>query len=91
MALTIENPETERLAVEVAKLTGESQEEAVRKALQERKQRLAPPEPEPEDRVARWRLFLEKEVRPNILPEFRGKRITKEEREEILGYGPDGV
>ncbi len=89
MALTIENPETERLAVEVAKLTGESQEEAVRKALQERKQRLAPHEPE--DRVARWRLFLEKEVRPNILPEFRGKRISKEEIEEILGYGPDGV
>jgi antitoxin VapB len=89
MALTIENPETERLAVEVAELTGESQEEAVRKALQERKQRLAPPEPE--DRIARWRLFLEKEVWPNILPEFRGKRISKEEIEEILGYGPDGV
>ncbi len=89
MALTIENPEAERLAAEVAELTGESQEEAVRKALQERKLRLVPSEAE--DRVARWRLFLEKEVRPNILPEFRGKRISKEEIEEILGYGPDGV
>ncbi len=89
MALTIENPEAERLAAEVAEMAGESQEEAVRKALQERKQRLAPPEPE--DRIERWRLFLEKEVWPNILPEFRGKRISKEEIEEILGYGPDGV
>ena len=89
MALTIENPEAERLAAEVAEMAGESQEEAVRKALQERKLRLAPPEAE--DRIARWRLFLEKEVRPNILPEFRGKRISKEEIEEILGYGPDGV
>jgi antitoxin VapB len=46
---------------------------------------------EAEDRVARWRRFLEEEVWPNISPDARGKRITKEEREEILGYGPDGV
>jgi antitoxin VapB len=71
MALTIENPEAERLAAEVAEMAGESQEA--------------------EDRVARWRRFLEEEVWPNISPEARGKRITKEEREEILGYGPDGV
>jgi|SwirhirootsSR3_FD_contig_31_1719843_length_342_multi_3_in_0_out_0_1 antitoxin VapB len=89
MALTIENPEAERLAAEVAEMAGESQEEAVRKALQERKLRLAPPESE--DRIARWRLFLETEVWPNIKPEFRGKRVSKEEIEEILGYGPDGV
>jgi len=24
------------------------------------------------------------------LPEFRGKPMTKQEREEILGYGPNG-
>lgn len=91
MALTIENPETERLVAEVARLAGESQTEAIRKSLEERRQRLAPsPTPE-EDRMARWLRFLEERVWPNVPPDVRGKRITKEEEEEILGYGPDGV
>jgi antitoxin VapB len=90
MALTIENPEAERLAAEVAEMAGESQTEAVRKALEERRQRLTSQSASP-DRVARLRQFLEEEVWPNISPDARGKRITKEEREEILGYGPDGV
>ncbi len=88
--LTIENPETERLVAEVARLAGESQTEAIRKSLEERKQRLAPANV-PSDRVAKLRRFLEEEVWPNIPPEVRGKSITKEEEEEILGYGPDGV
>jgi antitoxin VapB len=90
MALTIENPETERLVEEVARLAGESQTEAIRKSLEERRQRLAPSVPE-EDRIARWRRFLEEKVWPNIPPDVRGKPITKEEEDEILGYGPDGV
>jgi antitoxin VapB len=40
MALNIRNEETERLAEKVAKLTGESKSEAVRKALRDRLQRL---------------------------------------------------
>jgi antitoxin VapB len=36
MALSLKDPETDRLAREVAKLTGESLTEAVRKALVER-------------------------------------------------------
>jgi antitoxin VapB len=90
MALTIENPEAERLAAEVAEMAGESQTEAVRKALEERRQRLTSQNASP-DRVARLRRFLEEEVWPNIPPDVRGKKLTKEEREEILGYGPDGV
>jgi antitoxin VapB len=54
-------------------------------------ERLAAESQEAEDRVARWRRFLEEEVWPNIPPDLRGKKLTKEEREEILGYGPDGV
>jgi antitoxin VapB len=34
--------------------------------------------------------FLEEEVWPYIPAEALGKSISKEEREEILGYGPDG-
>ncbi len=40
MALNIKDPETERLAGEVAALAGESKTGAVRQALKERKQRL---------------------------------------------------
>jgi antitoxin VapB len=90
MALTIKNPEAERLAAEVAAMTGESKTEAVRKALEERRLRLAPPSDSVE-RVSRLRRFLEEEVWPQIPSEVRGKRLTREEEEKILGYGPDGV
>lgn len=40
MALNIRNPETERLANEVARRTGETKTEAVTKALRERLARL---------------------------------------------------
>jgi antitoxin VapB len=43
------------------------------------------------DRVSRLRRFLQEEVWPAIPPESRGKAISKEEEEETLGYGPDGV
>jgi len=88
--MAIIDPEIERLATELAELTGESQTEAVLRSLEERRQRLAPPSAPP-DRVAGLRLFLEKDVWPYLPPGVRGKRITREEREEILGYGPDGV
>ncbi|MBV8121813.1 MAG: type II toxin-antitoxin system VapB family antitoxin [Alphaproteobacteria bacterium] len=39
MALSLKDPETDRLAREVAKLTGESLTEAVRKSLAERLER----------------------------------------------------
>jgi antitoxin VapB len=41
MALNIKHPETEKLAAEVAAITGESKARAVKVALQERRQRLA--------------------------------------------------
>ena len=42
MAVNIKNERVERLINEVAALTGESKTEAVRKALEERRDRLAP-------------------------------------------------
>jgi hypothetical protein len=41
-------------------------------------------------RVQAIREYLEREVWPHIPREFRGKKLTKREREEILGIGPDG-
>jgi len=42
-------------------------------------------------RAARLRRFLEKEVWPSIPAALLGTTISKAEREEILGYGPEGV
>lgn len=42
MALNIKSDQVERLAAEVAQLTGETKTEAIRRALEERKQRVPP-------------------------------------------------
>ena len=89
MALNIKNPEVERLATEVAHLAHETKTEAIRRALEERKARLKVG-PSREEKYRRAMEFLQREVWPHILPEFRGKTITKQEREEILGIGPNG-
>ena len=52
MALNIKNADVERLAEELARLTGESKTEAIRKALDERRRRLKGPSvPERRQRV----------------------------------------
>jgi antitoxin VapB len=89
VALNIKNPEVERLATEVAQLAHETKTEAIRRALEERKARLKVA-PSREEKYRRTMEFLQREVWPHILPEFRGKTFTKQEREEILGIGPNG-
>lgn len=90
MALNIKDPETERLAREVASLTGESKTRAIRVALQERRQRLAF---RVHKRTRRELLvrFLEREVWPRIPADERGRRLSKEDEETLLGYGPEGA
>jgi antitoxin VapB len=91
MALNFGDKETERLAAEIAKLAGESEEEAVRQALRERRERLAA-EPAGERRRPEGSLrhFLETEIWPLIPEEHRGRPpMTKSERATLLGYGPD--
>ena len=88
MALNLKNAEVERLASEVAELAGETKTEAIRQALAERKGRLA--RKGALTKGERMRKFLEEEVWPRIPDDVRGKEITKAEREEMLGYGPDG-
>lgn len=89
MALNIKNERVERLVKEVASLTGETKTEAVRRALEERLDRLSLLDGAPDkgDRLRRW---LEEEVWPTIPPDQLGRRLTKEEEEEILGIGPEG-
>ena len=89
MALNIKNAEVERLAADVARLTGESKTEAIRRALDERRRRLKGPSAE--QRRARVLRFLEKKVWPTLHAGQRGRRLTRAEEDDILGYGPDGV
>jgi antitoxin VapB len=89
VALHVEDPETERLAAEIAALTGETTAQAVRVALEERRQRLGR-DRSAEERLHRLRRLLEEEIWPQI-EDARGRPISKAEREEILGYGPEGV
>ena len=90
MPLNIKDPETERLATEVAALTGESKTRAIRIALQERKQRLAfrVKKRSQKDEMLR---FLERDVWPRVPAEQRGRRLAPEEEDAILGYGPEGA
>ena len=89
MAMNIKDPEAERLAAEVASLTGESKTAAVRNALRERRERL-----NVKNGLRRRNLtrFLEDEIWPQVPAELQDQSpMMKAEREDILGYGSEGV
>ncbi len=82
MALNIRNPETERLAADLAKLTGETKTEAVTKALRDRFERV-------KRRQSRRRLADELDeiaTRCSTLPV-----LDSRSDEEILGYDTHGL
>lgn len=89
MPLNIKNAEVERLAADVARLTGESKTEAIRRALEERRRRLRGSAAG--DRRKRVLAYLEKKVWTTLPKGERGRRLSREEKDAILGYGPDGV
>ncbi len=91
MALNIKDGETIRLADEVAMLAGESKTRAVRTALEERRRKLTRGAGVGLDRRQRLADLLEREIWPQIPPAKLGKAISRDEREAILGYGPEGV
>jgi antitoxin VapB len=90
MALNIKDPETERLAAEVAAMTGDSKTGAIRAALRERRARLVLAQGGA-TRSARVMEVLEQRVWPGLPVGVRGIAVTKEEEEAILGFGPDGA
>jgi antitoxin VapB len=91
MAWKIEDTETEKLAAEVAELTGGTKEGAVHEALRERKQRLEMRSGNEEQRRQALREFLEKEIWSQIPDELLDREpMSKEEVEDILGFGPEG-
>lgn len=82
MALNIRNPETERLAEELAKLTGETKTAAVTRALQDRLTRL---------RRERSQLSLADEL--DAIATQCASLPLKDGRtaDEILGYDEHGL
>ncbi|MGN6215913.1 MAG: type II toxin-antitoxin system VapB family antitoxin [Solirubrobacterales bacterium] len=92
MALKIKDTETEKLAAEVAEMTGKTKEDAVREALREKKERLEVRAGRGKKPKRDLREFFETEIWPLIPEEERGKPpMTKKEIEDILGYEEDGL
>jgi antitoxin VapB len=89
MALNLKNAEVERLAAEVARLTGESKTEAIRRALEERRRRLRAVAPS--ERRSRILRLLRRRIWPAIPRTELGRRLSHAEEDAILGYGKGGV
>jgi antitoxin VapB len=83
MAISLKDPETDRLARAVAALTGETLTAAVRKALAERLERERLKRGEPYDLVARIREIGEHCA---SLPDFDTRSP-----DEIVGYDETGM
>lgn len=89
MALNIKNDDVERLVREVADLTGANMTETIRSALARERDRLSISAGG--TRGARIRRFLVEEAWPAVPESERGRRLTREEEDAILGYGGEGV
>ena len=90
MSVNIKNSRVERLLEEVSALTGEGKTEAIRRALEDRRDALlrlglaANP-------AARLRRLLEREIWPSIPANVLGTRLSKADEEAILGYGSESA
>ena len=87
MALNIKDAETERLATELANRLSTTKTGAIRDALRARLQELTD-RAHQDAALARHYRFLEAEIWPVTAGTAP---ITKAEREDILGYGQNGV
>jgi len=90
MALNIKNAKVERLAEELANITGESKTAVILRSLEERRSRIDSV-PSGKRQMAQVLDFLEREIWPSVPRKLLGRPVTKKERERILGYGRDGV
>lgn len=82
MAMSIRNPETEKLAREVSRLTGETLTEAIGKSLEERLERL---------KRRRDEENLRRDL-DEILERFHALPVLDTRSEdEILGYDENGL
>jgi antitoxin VapB len=85
MALRIESEQIDRLARALAEATGESVEDAVSKAIQERLERVRPRRLSPSEQERRERAMQHILEAREIALATGFKAPTKEEIEEMLG------
>jgi antitoxin VapB len=91
MALNIKDKETEALVAQIAALTGETKTGAIRQAARERLERLKLQSGRRKRTAEEIQIWLETEIWPLFPDELLDREpMTKAEREEILGFGPDG-
>lgn len=90
MPLNIKNSAVEALVGELAALFGETKTETIYRALLERKLRAGNRFVKL-SRREKLENVLRQEVWSRIPPDLLGKSISKQEEEELLGYGEDGV
>ena len=90
MAITIEDTEVETLASEVADLAHETKTEAIRQALLQRRVLLQTNGAVKAARRQSLQEYLEKEIWPLMPASEFGRTLTREEEDDILGYGPEG-
>ncbi len=83
MALSLKDPETDALARQVAKLTGETLTEAVRTALSERLARERLKRGKPADLIARVETIARRHIARPIL--------DSRSDDEIMGYDENGL
>lgn len=88
MALNIKNAEVERLAAALAKATNRTKTETIRIALEHEYARQGI-HPERKN-MGHLQEYLEKNVWPITAPDGFAEPMTKQEVEEILGFGKDG-
>lgn len=90
--MDIKDTETEKLAADVAEMTGKTKEDAVREALREKKERLEMQAGRKERPKRDLREFFEKEIWPLIPEGERGQPpMSKKEVEDLLGYEEDDL
>ncbi len=78
------------VAEEASRLAGETKTESIRKALEERLARLRLRVVK-RDREAEVLRYLEREVWPSVPRGVLGRRLTRREEDQVLGYGKEGA
>ena len=81
---------TRLLVRRLVELTGETERDAVHKAVEERHHRLTGPAT-PSERRQRVLTGLERSVWPSVPRQQLGKALTRAEEDDILGFGEEGV
>jgi hypothetical protein len=91
VTLLVERPEADRLAREVASLAGETVEEAVTRALEERLERLRATAPSEDEEAERRRRLTDLFARARARAKAEGvKPLAPGELDEIVGYNEYG-